>query len=69
MNLLFALIILFSLLFAIINGRMPQDVYKRQVHYRGHHRNRHDIFSIDRADIPVSYTHLDVYKRQPLYLG
>ena len=41
------------------------DVYKRQLQPCNHHRYRKNC-SKDGYFNPVSYTHLDVYKRQPI---
>ena len=51
-----------------------QDVYKRQTMYYTQEQidraNQADLVSFlqSQGEQPVSYTHLDVYKRQPLHI-
>ena len=51
-------------------GPLPKDVYKRQVFSGNPHENPVEFLRLFEAYVtrvnPVSYTHLDVYKRQVL---
>ena len=51
---------------------MAGDVYKRQIIDRGEiidQETYHILESLRKESIPVSYTHLDVYKRQMFGVG
>ena len=51
---------------SIINPTMTKSCPERAIKDRKKYEDKIDSNGILTADVPVSYTHLDVYKRQPL---